>query len=308
MEKKLSIVIPVYNRGEIVGRTLRSVEAQTYRPLKVILVDNASTDNTAAVLAAWRDRVAADDFEVTVVAELAPGAAAARNRGLALVDTPWVMFFDSDDTMHSSHCIRAMEAADRDDADIIAWGVNIHLPARSVTGLPIGSRPMFDCIFHGSMATQRWCARTALVRDAGGWNPEAFLWNDIELGTRMLARRPAVRRLDGDSTVDVLYTPLSITSQPWPQRLANADKVTAMLECSLPPGYSHYADFKRVLAAGEALRLCSDAAVRSIARRMYTSTLSKTPSMQRRALMRLAFNYISHIPHGCVALLSLFLK
>ncbi len=308
MEKKLSIVIPVYNRGEIVGRTLRSVEAQTYRPLKVILVDNASTDNTAAVLGAWRDRTASHDFEVTIVAETTPGAAAARNRGLAMVDTPWVMFFDSDDTMHPAHCGRVMDAAARNDADIIAWDVNIHLPARTVKGLPLGSHPIFDCIFHGSMATQRWCARTSLVRDAGGWNPQAYLWNDIELGTRMLVRRPAIYSLGGSTTVDVLYTPLSITNQPWPQRLANADKVTAMLECSLPPGYSHYADFKRVLAAGEALRLCSDAAVRSAARRMYTSTLSKTPSMQRRALMRLAFNYISHIPHGCVALLSLFLK
>lgn len=308
MEKKLSIVIPVYNRGDIVGRTLRSVEAQTYRPLKVILVDNGSTDNTAAVLAAWRDKVAAGDFEVTVVAESAPGAAAARNRGLAMVDTPWVMFFDSDDTMHPSHCSRAMEAAARGDADIIAWAVNIHLPSRTVTGQPIGSRPMFDCIFHGSMATQRWCARTALVRDAGGWNPQAFLWNDIELGTRLLSRRPAVRRLDGSSTVDVLYTPLSITNQPWPQRLANADKVTAMMKDSLPLHSRHYADFKRVLAAGEAVRLCSDAGVRSAARRMYTSTLSKTQSRKRRVLMRLAFNYISRIPHGCVALLSLFLK
>lgn len=308
MEKKLSIVIPVYNRGEIVGRTLRSVEAQTYRPLKVILVDNASTDSTSSVLAAWRDQTASHDFEVTIVAETAPGAAAARNRGLELVDTPWVMFFDSDDTMRPAHCRRAMEAAGKGDADIVGWSVNIHLPGRTVTGRPVGSRPMFDCIFHGSMATQRWCARTALVRDAGAWNPRAFLWNDIELGVRMLARSASIRNLGGQPTVDVMYSPMSITNQPWPQRLANADKVTAMMKASLPEDCRHYADFKRILAAGEAMRLCSDSAVRSAARHMYSSTLSNTYSRQRRALMRLAFTYSSHIPHGSVAILSLFLK
>ncbi|MDE5631667.1 MAG: glycosyltransferase, partial [Muribaculaceae bacterium] len=64
MEKKLSIVIPVYNRGAVVGRTLQSIAAQTYRPLKVILVDNASADDTAAVLRAWQAEVSAPDFEV----------------------------------------------------------------------------------------------------------------------------------------------------------------------------------------------------------------------------------------------------
>lgn len=308
MEKKLSIVIPVYNRGEIVGRTLRSVEAQTYRPLKVILVDNASTDNTASVLAAWRDQTASHDFEVTIVAETTPGAAAARNKGLEMVDTPWVMFFDSDDTMHPAHCSRAMEAADKSDADIVGWDVNIHLPGGTTTGRTVGKRPIFDCIFHGSMATQRWCARTALVRNAGAWNPQAYLWNDIELGTRMLSCGASICRLKGQPTVDVMYSPVSITNQPWPQRLANADKVTAMMKASLPENCRHYADFKRILAAGEAMRLCTDYSVRSAARHMYSSTLSNTYSRQRRTLMRLAFTYSSHIPHGSVAILSLFLK
>ena len=46
-DSKLTIVIPVKNRAEIFERTLRSVAAQKLRPLKVVIVDNGSTDSTA---------------------------------------------------------------------------------------------------------------------------------------------------------------------------------------------------------------------------------------------------------------------
>lgn len=54
MEYELTIVIPVYNRAGIVGRTLESVQRQTLRPLRVVLVDNNSTDATPEVLRAWK--------------------------------------------------------------------------------------------------------------------------------------------------------------------------------------------------------------------------------------------------------------
>ncbi len=50
----ITLVIPVHNRAAIVERTLQSVECQTARPLRVILVDNNSTDNTLQVLRRWK--------------------------------------------------------------------------------------------------------------------------------------------------------------------------------------------------------------------------------------------------------------
>ena len=84
----LTIVIPVYNRQDIVNRTLISVASQTARPLNVILVDNNSTDNTLATLSQWKSLVESDDFQITILTETQTGAAAARNCGLHNVTTP----------------------------------------------------------------------------------------------------------------------------------------------------------------------------------------------------------------------------
>ena len=78
----LTIVVPVRNRQDVVGRTLRSIAAQTLRPLKVILVDNASTDSTLQILRKWADSAADSAIDVKILSETTPGASAARNRGL----------------------------------------------------------------------------------------------------------------------------------------------------------------------------------------------------------------------------------
>ncbi len=49
------------------------------------------------------------------------------------------------------------------------------------------------------------------MRRAGGWNPSLSLWDDIELGARLLAPKPAVVKLEGEPTVEVTLRPDSIT-------------------------------------------------------------------------------------------------
>ena len=95
----ITIVVPVKNRATLVLRTLGSIKAQTWRPLKVIVVDNASTDGTPESVENWIEKHGAPDFEVTLDREPEPGAARARNRGLEAVDTRLMMIFDSDDML-----------------------------------------------------------------------------------------------------------------------------------------------------------------------------------------------------------------
>lgn len=216
MEKRevlISIVVPVRNRAGIVGRTLESISRQCYRPFELIIVDNASTDGTGEFLKSWSEANAGSGMEISVAECSEPGAPSARNTGLALARAPWVMFFDSDDTMSPTHLLAVARAiADNSTADIIGWDTtHIFLDGKKKTGRFYGSDMQHHNLFNGAMATQRWCARTEFVRRAGAWDNAVTYWNDIELGSRMLALDPDIAYI-GAGGVNVYESVNSITA------------------------------------------------------------------------------------------------
>jgi glycosyltransferase involved in cell wall biosynthesis len=100
----VSIVIPTYNRGPVLGRAIDSALAQTVDDVEVIVVDDGSTDETAAVIDA-RD----DERLVFVVSEGNRGANAARNLGIDRATGEYVSFLDSDDELAPTHVERVLE-------------------------------------------------------------------------------------------------------------------------------------------------------------------------------------------------------
>lgn len=245
----ITIVIPVHNRAGIVERTLDSIEAQTLRPLRVVLVDNASTDGTPEVLRR-RAAKAPEGIEMKVVEEATPGAAAARNRGLAEVDTEWTMFFDSDDTMEPSHCMRALECAA--EADIVGWNVRYTdtLGHSSVKPFAVCDA-QYRSLMHGTMATQRYMARTGLFRKAGGWNNSILYWDDIELGTRLLNLNPRLRHAGSGITVDVLAQERSITGTKFSTHIEKAEPALEAIERNLGKKGALWTDAKRAILAAD---------------------------------------------------------
>lgn len=211
----LTIVVPVYNRAELVGRTLDSIAAQTLRPLNVILVDNASTDASKAVMHKWMaEHNGVDGLSVKLLDESAVGACAARNRGLAEVATPWVMFFDSDDVMAPEHCARAMDAANaHPKAKVIGWDVLYGKDGGPWKRLTFRNHDLgYNNMFNSNFATQRYMCRTELMRAVGGWNTKIEVWNDIELGARIALNNPRCYKIKSKNpTVRIFITEGSLT-------------------------------------------------------------------------------------------------
>src|SRR5690606_37292864 len=85
-----SIIIPAYNRADLISGTLDSVFAQTERDYEVIVVDDGSTDATAEVVKSYGDCV-------RYVYQENAGPGAARNRGIQQSTGQYVVFLDSDD-------------------------------------------------------------------------------------------------------------------------------------------------------------------------------------------------------------------
>ena len=94
MKPVFSIVIPTYNRANVIGRTLDSVLAQTYQDWECLIVDDFSTDNTKDVVEEYCNK---DSRFYFIINEKKKGANGARNTGIEHAKGDYVSFLDSDD-------------------------------------------------------------------------------------------------------------------------------------------------------------------------------------------------------------------
>jgi glycosyltransferase involved in cell wall biosynthesis len=86
----VSVIIPAYNHGRYIAATLDSVLAQSFADWEAVVVDDGSTDDTAAVVQRYAPRI-------RYVSQPNAGVAAARNHGLRVTTAPYVVFQDADD-------------------------------------------------------------------------------------------------------------------------------------------------------------------------------------------------------------------
>lgn len=89
---KVSVVIPAYERGHMVGRAIDSALSQTVDEIEIVVVDDGSEDDTETVVTAYED-----DRVRYLTHETNRGVSAARNTGIAAATGEYVAFLDSDD-------------------------------------------------------------------------------------------------------------------------------------------------------------------------------------------------------------------
>ena len=188
----VSVIIPVRNRSGVIVRCLQSVAAQTYEHMRLIVVDNGSTDDTRSRVADWMSANAGRFVETCLLDEPRSGANAARNCGLRAVTDGYVAFFDSDDEM-SPDFLTQMLATLRKDA-AAQWVL-----ARTRMIFPDGTEHVRHGVPHPSAAhhllsaqvsTQSFVAEANLLRTVGGWDETLTCWQDYELGFRLLRHAP----------------------------------------------------------------------------------------------------------------------
>lgn len=118
MNPLVSIVVPMFNRGEVIKETIESVLIQGYSNWEMILVDDGSTDQTISIV---KEFVAIDEriklFERT---RLPKGAPTCRNIGLEVAKGEWLIFLDSDDVI-APNCLeeRVKKIQHHHDVDFI---------------------------------------------------------------------------------------------------------------------------------------------------------------------------------------------
>jgi glycosyltransferase involved in cell wall biosynthesis len=187
-QARVSVVIPTYNRSDYLVPALESVFAQTFVPDEVFVVDDGSTDETPAVLRSYRHRIIA-------LSQPNSGAAAARNRGIALARGEWVAFLDSDD-MWEPEALESLVRAipDFPDAGLITFRGRVVTSDGKRTGKILGKQspgPDFTSesfLREDSGGVLTPMVRRAVLLEAGGYDESIRTAHDCDLWLRLTFR------------------------------------------------------------------------------------------------------------------------
>ena len=100
--EEISVIIPTYNRCDLLKRAINSVIKQTITPKEIIIVDNSSTDQTYQMVSSLFP-------EINYFIEKKRGVSAARNKGILESKSKWIAFLDSDDAWKPTKLEKQME-------------------------------------------------------------------------------------------------------------------------------------------------------------------------------------------------------
>ena len=105
----ISVIIPIHNNEVTIEKCLRSVVNQTYRNKEIIIIDDASSDNTINIV----KKVSNQSSDIKIYSNIGSGIANARNRGVAVSKGEYISFVDSDDTVNDDYLSYLFTLANR---------------------------------------------------------------------------------------------------------------------------------------------------------------------------------------------------
>jgi len=245
----ISVVIPTFNRASLVCDTLRSVFAQTYRPLEVFVGDDASSDNTRELLAALEPP---QGVSLTVFGDAKVGACPLRNEGARRSHGEYLMFLDSDDLLTAPALGQLVAAIGAND---MAWGPWRDMrveDSRCVLSPPVERE--FGTDWLASLLRGQWLATCAVLyrRSAlgriDGWREDTVLDGDFHFNAQLGASGAS---LAGSAGVTSYYRrggPGQISEQNYLAKTEHTARALQAVENAMDARQSWTAERREALA------------------------------------------------------------
>lgn len=196
-----SLIVPVYRVEEYLPKCIESILAQTCQDFELLLVDDGSPDRCGAIC----DRYAAQHPEkIQAVHQPNGGAGAARNRGIDLARSDYLLFVDGDDYLAPELLSALQNAAQNGRPDLILFGAAVERDGKPVGELheavPEGrllSVREEAALFFGVMAPWNRAYRRGLFTEHGIAFATKVWYEDIRVVTKILAVAETAVRLPG---------------------------------------------------------------------------------------------------------------
>ena len=213
----VSVVLPTYDRADVLGDAIRSVLGQTYDDFELVVVDGGSDDATPAVVSSF-----ADDRIRYFRRDEREGVSAARNAGVRRTDSEAVAFIDSDDRWRPEKLQRQVEALQEASENC---GV-VYTPITKRQGEPrrrgCVSGDVSEAVRSLSVPTytSTLLVRREAFRDVGGFDEELGCFEDWEL----------CLRLASDWEFECLPTPMVVKGTDTENVSADPDRLARSVE------------------------------------------------------------------------------
>ena len=171
----ISVVIPLYNKEKSIAQTLECVLNQTYKDFEVIVVDDGSKDNSAAIVAQFTDT------RIHLIRQENGGVSAARNRGIEEAQGKYVAFLDADDVWLTDH-LESLVNLIRQYSQCRAWSSNYvnningtdyniilnKIPFKGESGILTNYFEICSCS-HPPVCSITTCVEKSLLKEIGGF-------------------------------------------------------------------------------------------------------------------------------------------
>lgn len=201
---RISVVVPAYNAAAFLPRCLKSIFAQTLKPEEVIVVDDGSTDNTAALAA---------ELGATVVSRVNGGLSAARNTGIQKASSEWIALLDADD-MWAPEKLERQAALIRTETVLVYTGIRIFddngiREEKPGVGVAMAQEMLR---YRNPITPSTALAKREAVLMGGGFREDIRACEDWEMWVRL--QRLGQFEVVADSLTDYYVYPNSLSANP----------------------------------------------------------------------------------------------
>lgn len=190
----LTVVIPNYNNEMYIEKCISSVINQSFRDLEILMIDDASTDNSVELIESMVKR----DGRIKIIKqERNQGVSAARNRGLYCANGKYITFLDGDDFYWSENKlekeVQLLKQYEASGMDIIAYSKIIHVDeGATLFRVQPSSKWRSGDLYNYILTTYKtanlprdYCAKTSIIKEEGAYSENMNLFEDYDLLLRL---------------------------------------------------------------------------------------------------------------------------